>query len=206
MTLGIARVRDGGLHECKNFSIKLLDVRRDEAESRSTEQYVAPQERPATAVDACEGNIDLLNGSVPRPTNFIRDSLSVAGWMTASGKDGDPADAVFITLTGDDATTVYFKTTRVPRPDVNEHFGRLDMPDAGFTVTLPISQMTGRYVLSLARLNKGKLETCPRLRWPLSVNVATPCGRSWSDKIARWARFVGIVPSASTFAEVCEED
>ena len=206
LTLGIARVRDGGLHECKNFSIKLLDVRRDEAESRSTEQYVAPQERPATAVDACEGNIDLLNGSVPRPTNFIRDSLSVAGWMTASGKDGDPADAVFITLTGDDATTVYFKTTRVPRPDVNEHFGRLDMPDAGFTVTLPISQMTGRYVLSLARLNKGKLETCPRLRWPLSVNVATPCGRSWSDKIARWARFVGIVPSASTFAEVCEED
>jgi hypothetical protein len=128
LTLGLARVRDGRLHECTNFSIKL------EAAPRSIAQFVAPQEKPATAVDACEGNVDLLNGSAPRSTNCIKeDTLSVAGWLTASGKEGDPADAV-------------------------------------------------------------------------SVNIAAPCGRSWSSKIARWARSVGIIPSASSFAEVCEED
>ena len=206
LTLGLARVREGKLRECENFSIKMLEVPNDEPAFAQIGQVVALEDKPATAVDACEGYIDLLNGSSPRSTNFITDTLSVAGWMTTSGKDGEAPEAVFVTLTGDDGKTVFVNAARVRRPDVNEHFGRLDIPDAGFRVNLPVSHMSGNYVLSLARLNKGRLEICKGIRLPLSVNAAARCGRSMSDRINQWAVSLGIVPSAASFAEACDEN
>jgi hypothetical protein len=79
------------------------------------------------------------------------------------------------------------------------------MPDAGFRISLPVSQMTGNCVLGLARLNKGRI--------PHENSLATlrQCGRSVQSAHVReirerWARCVGIIPSASLLAEVCEED
>ena len=130
LTLGLARVRKGKLRECENFSVKMLEVPKDEAAFAQIGQVVALEGKPTTAV-ACEGYVDLLNGSSPRSTNFITDTLSVAGWMTTSGKDGEVPEAVFVTLTGDESKAVFVNAARVPRPDVNAHFGRLDIPDAG---------------------------------------------------------------------------
>ena len=175
LTLGLARIRDGELHDCDNFAVALLrGPRADEARPAPTNAVATVAAMPETNIDACEANIDLLNGSPPSAgVTGVSDTLSIVGWMTTSGKDGETPEAVLVTLVGSDGKKILVKAPSASRPDIREHFGRKDMPDAGFDAAIPTVGMKGDYMLGLSRLNKGRLETCRQFKLPVSIN-ATP--------------------------------
>ena len=104
----------------------------------------------------CQGNIDLAVASQVENHSI----LSVVGWTTVSGEDGIVPDRVYVTLTHQNNEPVYFEALQVIRPDVNTYFGHPNDAYSGFSRVINIDSFSGEYVVSLARLDKGRLETC----------------------------------------------
>lgn len=104
----------------------------------------------------CQGSIDFA-GEIQVGNHKI---LSVNGWTTVSGKNGIVPEKVYVTLKKKNSEPIYFETLQVNRPDVNAFFGRPNDADSGFSRLIDTNLPAGEYVVGVARLNQGRLETC----------------------------------------------
>lgn len=73
---------------------------------------------------------------------------------------------LYLTLTNP-KQRLYIETKLEPRSDVNDHFNQPKMADSGFLADADVSKLTGEYKLGIARLYKGKLDSCSQLQIPL---------------------------------------
>lgn len=123
--------------------------------------YVAtPEVLPASTKNIsqiqCEGSIDI-------PDEIQIDNsqlLAVAGWSTISGERGIVPDKIFLTMKKNDSEPIFLETLKVNRPDINARFGLPNYADSGFSRIFSLKSLYGRYVIGLARLNNGSLESC----------------------------------------------
>jgi hypothetical protein len=115
-----------------------------------------------TVAANCDFGLDSINGMplATRPS-VVANRLAVKGWTAISGRDGIVADRVFVTLSNA-KQKLYLETRPEPRPDVNSAFGQPEMPESGFTTDIDVSKLNGEYTLSLARVYKGKLDSCQK--------------------------------------------
>ena len=172
-TLGLARIRDGVLHDCANFSVPLHQ--RDSASQ--LEHGVTPRQFSAqglipSPVDACEAGIDLpLKGQPASPAHSVSQAAApvVSGWMTIDGANGLVPDSVYITMTDPQGGVVYFPAQRTKRDDLLAHFHRNSMPEAGFSLDLSTVWLSGPYSLGLARRYKDRLEYCRGMAVPVTL-------------------------------------
>ena len=141
-----------------------------------------PSGLPVSEMDKCEGSIDFVNGSPLGPTTKITALLSIGGWMTIAGKEGVTPDNVFAVLTAENGRALYVKSAHVPRPDVTAYFGRPDMRNPGFTVTIDTTGLSENLAVQLAREVNGRIEICGNLKLSLGRGsgpvLATPTTRS----------------------------
>lgn len=124
-----------------------------------TERPVAGAE---TAAENCDFGIDSINGMplATRPS-VVAKRLAIRGWTAISAKDGIVADRVFLTLSNA-KQKLYIEMHTEPRPDVNRSVGHPEMPESGFTTDVDVSKLNGQYTLSLARVYKGKIDSCEK--------------------------------------------
>jgi hypothetical protein len=153
--------------------ISALDAGAEDAVVDRTKIAQAVTEGPplglrVSQVDRCEGSIDFINGQPSASATKIATLVSVGGWMTIVGKDGVTPDNVFAVLTTEDGHTLYVKSRRVVRPDVNAYFGQPNMRKPGFTVTIDTSNLSDHLTLSLAREVDNRIELCDNLKLTLS--------------------------------------
>lgn len=59
-----------------------------------------------------------------------------------------------------DSEPIFLETLKVNRPDINARFGLPNYADSGFSRIFSLKSLYGRYVIGLARLNNGSLESC----------------------------------------------
>jgi len=104
----------------------------------------------------CQGSIDFAD-EVQAGNQKI---LSVTGWVSIPGDKGIVPEKVYVTLTKKDSQPIYLETLQVNRADVNAHFGLPKCCDSGFSRIVSTDSFAGKYVLGVARLNKGHLESC----------------------------------------------
>jgi hypothetical protein len=129
-----------------------------------------PGSLSASSTLACEGMIAAVNGTLPPfGSHTVRNTLSVQGWMTVSGKDGIVPDFVFVTLTSDSGKTVYIKAHSTPRDDVRWHFKQPWMPNPGYAAMTDVSSLSGQYTLGLARTYQGNLGICQQFKVPILI-------------------------------------
>lgn len=115
----------------------------------------------------CEGNLETAQ-VYPSTTGG---NLHVGGWTTVSGKEGQVAEKVYVTLVGHDARTNYYEALPTDRPDVAAFFGKTDGQDMGFVRDIATTNLAGSYVVGVARLYRGRTETCQFSR---SVTIGSP--------------------------------
>ncbi len=125
-----------------------------------------PAAGPETVESQCDFGIDWINGSPATPPAVVSNRLAVKGWTAISAKDGILADRVFLTLSNAHQV-LYLETHIEPRPDVSNLFGHRQMMESGFTSDVDVSKLNGAYTLGLARLYKGKLDSCTQLKVPM---------------------------------------
>ncbi len=167
-SLGLARIRDGVLHQCANISIPLHNPPVVE----TTPQALTLNGITPAWVDGCQGHIDIPRP--PRPNEQVAVSssaLEVAGWMTVDGAKGLVPEAAFITMTDTAGATSFFAAPPVPRDDVKAYFHQPELPDPGFVLRLPARLFSGLYTLGLARRHDGRLERCKGFAVPVAFPV-----------------------------------
>jgi hypothetical protein len=86
--------------------------------------------------------------------------FSVTGWTTISGENGVVPEKVYVTLTKKDSEPIYLETLPVNRADVNARFGKSNLAGSGFSRILSTNSLAGKYVVGVARVNEGHLESC----------------------------------------------
>jgi len=104
----------------------------------------------------CQGNIDFV-GELPEKSHNI---IAVTGWTAISGQNGTLPEKVYVTLTKNNSKPILLEALQVHRPDVNAHFSVPDLIDFGFSRIINTSALVGEYVVGVARLNQGHLESC----------------------------------------------
>lgn len=110
---------------------------------------------------ACEGNLEHVRGLSGRESDVISERvIAVSGWTTVDGKKGEVPESVFVTITGVDGKSRLFEAIRVPRPDVDRHFGRAVIVDSGFSRYIDVSAMSGKVVIGIVRVAKEGVEQC----------------------------------------------
>ncbi len=109
-----------------------------------------------TSNTSCEGNIDFA-GEVQ--VNKVK-MLSFSGWTTLSKENDRAPEKVYITLTKKDSPPIYFEALQVNHVDVNAPLQNPNHFDNGFSRIISPSSLSGTYMVGIARLNMGHLETC----------------------------------------------
>jgi hypothetical protein len=104
----------------------------------------------------CEGSLDFVGESQDGKPRI----LSVTGWTTISGKLGILPDKVYVTLAKKNSDPMFYEALQVNRPDINVYFGKSNDADSGFSRIINTNSIAGEYVVGVARLNKGQMETC----------------------------------------------
>lgn len=115
-------------------------------------------------VASCQGSLDYV-GTVGEDTPR---AVKVMGWTTISAEENLVPERVYVTLT-DAAGVTSYEAVQYPRPDVSKFFGRPELGNSGFGRILDTSSLAGEYVVSIARLYDGRVESC-QFREKLRVN------------------------------------
>lgn len=113
----------------------------------------------------CQGNIDSA-GKIQAGNNNI---LFVEGWTTIWGENEIVPEKVYVTLTKKNSEPIYLEALQVDRAGVNADFSRPNHTDSGFSRIINTSSLVGKYVVGVARVNKGQLESC-RLQKNVTIN------------------------------------
>ncbi len=116
-----------------------------------------PVDEKATITHAeCQGSIDFAD-EVQAGNQKL---FSVTGWISIPGEKGSVPEMVYVTLTKKDSQPIYLETLQVNRADVNAHCGQPNCAYSGFSRIVSADSFAGKYVLGVAILNKGHLESC----------------------------------------------
>jgi hypothetical protein len=123
-----------------------------------------------TLTEECEGNIDMVNG-IPFTAEKLSTSglLSMSGWLATSVNKGSLPEAVYVILTDTQGKHLYFKTRRMPRPDVGEYFKNPKLDESGYSIVGDIAALNGPYTLGLAIKQSGKMKICSQFKIPLTL-------------------------------------
>ena len=113
----------------------------------------------------CNGNIDFAGEPFPGNHNIF----SVFGWTTMSEEKEYLPEKIYVTLNKKNSKNIYFEALQVSRPDANYSFDKSNYRDSKFSRLINVSNLSGEYVVGLARLNKGELETCQFKKY-VSIN------------------------------------
>ena len=114
--------------------------------------------------------LDMVNGVVAAGHELVSMSrLSVLGWLAASASDGILADKTFVVLTDALGNRRFWRTRTMPRPDVADAFHRPALVVAGFSATIDVAALRGKYVLSLAREYGGGVQQCKDIEVPITI-------------------------------------
>lgn len=95
----------------------------------------------------CLGSLDYVSKIASDSNNM----LSVAGWTTVKGDVGALAEKVYITLTKQESTPIYFEALEIKR---SSNSGSV------FSRVINTNILDGEYVVGVARLNQQHIETC----------------------------------------------
>jgi hypothetical protein len=104
----------------------------------------------------CQGNIDFA-GEVQEGNQKL---FSVTGWTTMPGENAIAPEKVYVTLTKKGSEPIYLETLQVDRVDANVHSGQPSCIDSGFSRIISTHSLAGNYVLGVARVHRGHLESC----------------------------------------------
>jgi hypothetical protein len=126
----------------------------------------------------CEGSVDEIAGSAPTPSPTVHDIMTISGWMARSIQDvtSHENERVVVALTRDGDRPVLYPTRPVSRPDVSSHFGHPELAASGFTATLDVSRLKGRYSLALALRDGDRMELCPQFRYTVRMTSRKDAG------------------------------
>jgi len=140
-------------------------------EARRFDEKITLPDTLAAETLVCEGNIDRLDGKpfANAPVE-AKGSLILDGWMTISGAEGTVPQKVIISLTDATGAVETILAQKTQRGDINAHFNKPDMPDAGFKAAIDLSRLKGDYTLGLARLDHDTLQKCSQFSVPLKIS------------------------------------
>lgn len=119
---------------------------------------------PITTADKCAGSIDTVNATTPPPEQVAASGLlGVHGWLALALDGSTPAlpEATYVVLTDAQGKHTLFDTRPVARPDVAAGFGQAALDRSGFATVVDVSRLNGRYALSLAYRQAGRIGICP---------------------------------------------
>ncbi|MEQ1529466.1 MAG: hypothetical protein ABL925_09125, partial [Methylococcales bacterium] len=103
----------------------------------------------------CQGSIDHARIEVRDGVKII----SFVGWSTFNSKMEAPED-VFVTILSNGQDPLYLETLRVPRPEVNAHFGILSQHDVGFSRIMLANLAPGNYEIGILQSKDGQYQSC----------------------------------------------
>lgn len=98
----------------------------------------------------CDGSIDLINEKPLNQPIKCKSNMKISGWLAISAKEGRVSDETFLTLKKASEPIIYIKATRTSREDVKRFFNSPQMLDAGYSATIDLSSLKGKYNLGLA--------------------------------------------------------
>ncbi len=116
-------------------------------------------------VGPCIGHVDGINGSGPGPKSFSAiGSLDIRGWMIESINPPRVLPETLVYLKDATGQSTYFRTRRLTRPDVGQHFGQPSLASSGFESNLDVSEWDGAYTIGLAHRNDTRIRNCSNLQ------------------------------------------
>jgi hypothetical protein len=124
----------------------------------------------SSKIATCNGVIDHINNAPPvNSSTDVNGMLRVNGWMTLSIKDGTLPNQVFLTLTDSYNKTIYYKTDKIPRPDVGAYLKNPLLNNSGYSINADISNLSGSYKIGLAIKDADGVKNCPQFSFPIKV-------------------------------------
>ena len=118
---------------------------------------IAQMSKTSKIYDAnCKGAIDTVSVDDPGTHNL----LSINGWISELRENEITPKHVYVVLKKQNTEPLYFETLQVNRPDVNKYLGRPNNIDNGYSRIINTNSLSGKYEVSIVRLNKGHFEAC----------------------------------------------
>ncbi|EHK66874.1 hypothetical protein KYC_08085 [Achromobacter arsenitoxydans SY8] len=162
-----------------NFLIKLTPISIVPQKSARALLFGAPEDRPPWAdlpqaeLGSAQCMIDSVNGAPYRPGSGIANPngvLQLQGWMAPNRQDDELGAQPWAVVELPDGSTNYYKAKAMKRPDVAAALKRPALSEAGFTLTLDMSEFRGTKKISLVSVVDGKVFSCAELGGPILVN------------------------------------
>lgn len=130
---------------------------------------LTPLTQTTTVLGTCEVSIDTINGTPFAAETTIKTSsrlLSIKGWMAKSTQTGTLFATRYATLTDVAGLTTLIGVDTVVRPDVAQVFGKAELGNAGFSATVDVGSLKGKYTLGFAFTEFNDVARCagPRVQ------------------------------------------
>lgn len=103
----------------------------------------------------CQGSLDYVSEKASEKHNI----LSISGWTSIAGEPVIFPEKIYVTMTKQSNAPIFFEALEVNRPNNNIVFSRI----------INTSSLSGEYVISVAKLNQGHLESC-KFQKKISIN------------------------------------
>ncbi len=118
-----------------------------------------------------EDSVDSINDLSPAPRSVTaQGTLSVAGWLTVSTKEGIKVPhRTFVSLTSTNGDHLFCRTTKIGRPDVVAALKNPSVLLSGFSTACNIRKLSGHYMLGLAYEKSKHLKICSNNNIPITI-------------------------------------
>ncbi|MEE9648752.1 hypothetical protein [Enterobacter soli] len=125
-----------------------------------------PTDYPLTT-GPCSASIDSVGSQQMKIDGQIQTTLKSIGWAAHSVVHDMPADQVWLTLTNASGQRYYAPVDKMERPDVAEHYKKINLVHSGYKIVADISRFKGHYQVGLLIASEGKMQQCSNIIKPL---------------------------------------
>lgn len=128
---------------------------------------------PQAELGSAQCTIDSINGAPYRPDNVAANPngiLQLQGWMAPNRQDDELSAQPWFVVKLPDGSTNYYKAKVMKRPDVAAALNRPALSEAGFIMTLDMSEFRGSKKIALVSVVGGKAFSCAGLGGTILVN------------------------------------